>query len=96
MLTCRDAALAWEAAFLKLAATEVRVMAETAGLRVSFSTERSVQDELSRESSADAGTVLLSYLAMLVCVRVPTPTVLLQSDFEAFSLPVVEQVVSHD
>lgn len=40
-------------------------MAGAAGLRVSFSTERSVQDELSRESSADAGTVLLSYLAML-------------------------------
>lgn len=48
-------------------------MAETAGLRVSFSTERSVQDELSRESSADAGTVLVSYFAMLMCVRFFTP-----------------------
>lgn len=36
-------------------------MAASAGLALSFSTERSVEDELQRESSADAGTVVLSY-----------------------------------
>ena len=68
---CREAALAWESAFLQLAAHEITAMAGAAGLRLSFSTERSVQDELSRESGADAGTVLLSYLAMLACASSP-------------------------
>ena len=91
---CRDAALAWEAAFLKLAATEVRAMAEAAGLRLSFSAERSVQDELSRESSADAGTVLVSYLAMLMCVfspRFPKNQIILI--FRRLTLPAIKQVV---
>ena len=68
-INCREAALAWESAFLHLASDKITEMASVAGLRVSFSTERSVQDELSRESGADAGTVLLSYLAMLACVH---------------------------
>lgn len=54
--------MAWEAAFVELAAGRLTGMAAAAGLSLSFSTERSVQDELGRESSADAGTVLLSYL----------------------------------
>ena len=66
-MLCREATLSWEAVFLQLAANELTAMAEDAGLRLSFSAERSVEDELSRESSADAGTVLLSYLAMLAC-----------------------------
>jgi hypothetical protein len=58
----REAALAWEAAFLKLAADELAPAVQAAGLALSFSTERSVADELRRESGADAPTVALSYL----------------------------------
>ncbi|PRW56197.1 Niemann-Pick C1 [Chlorella sorokiniana] len=66
----REAALAWEAAFVQLASTQLTAMAEGAGLRLSFSTERSVQDELARESTSDAPTVLLSYVVMLLYIAV--------------------------
>jgi hypothetical protein len=62
----REAAVAWEAAFLKLAHRKLSRMAEKAGLRLAFSAERSVADELARESTADAATVAWSYAAMLV------------------------------
>lgn len=48
----RAAALAWEAAFLTLARGELSDVAAAGGLRLSFSTERSVQDELEREVRA--------------------------------------------
>lgn len=51
---CRPAAMAWEAAFVRLASTTLADMAAGAGLRLSFSTERSVQDELARESTSGA------------------------------------------
>ena len=63
--------MAWEAAFVRLAAGNLTAMCEAAGLRLSYSAERSVEDELSRESSTDARTVLLSYLAMLMCAPSP-------------------------
>ena len=44
--------MAWEAAFVGLATGRLSDMAAAVGLRLSFSTERSVQDELSRESTA--------------------------------------------
>ena len=53
----RAAAEAWEAAFLDLAAGNLSAMATEAGLRLSFSAERSVADELARESTADVATV---------------------------------------
>ncbi len=59
--------MAWEAAFVRLASGNLTAMCQAAGLRLSYSAERSVEDELSRESSTDASTVLLSYLAMLMC-----------------------------
>jgi Niemann-Pick C1 protein len=52
----REAALAWEAAFVQLAATKLTNMAEGAGLRLSLSTERSVEDELARESTSGKPT----------------------------------------
>ena len=54
---CRAAAEAWEAAFVELARTQLTGMAANAGLRLSFSSERSVADELARESYADVSTV---------------------------------------
>lgn len=62
----REAAEAWEAAFLRLAEGKLSKMARKAGLRLAFSSERSVADELARESTADAPTVAWSYAAMLV------------------------------
>ena len=53
----RAAAEAWEGAFVELARTQLSAMAAAAGLRLSFSAERSVADELARESYADVGTV---------------------------------------
>ena len=53
----RAAAEVWEAAFVELARGELAGMAAPAGLGLSFSAERSVQDELARESYADLGTV---------------------------------------
>ena len=53
---------------MRLAAGNLTKICEKAGLRLSYSAERSVEDELSRESNTDAVTVLLSYLAMLMCV----------------------------
>lgn len=64
---CREAAEAWEAAFIELARTKLTQMANEAGLRLSFSAERSVTDELARESYADVSTVTLhTCLALLV------------------------------
>ncbi len=54
--------MAWEFAFVELASTRLTSMAAAANLTLSFSTERSVEDELQRESTADISTVLLSYL----------------------------------
>ena len=42
---------------MELARTQLAVMAAGAGLRLSFSSERSVADELARESYADVSTV---------------------------------------
>jgi len=67
ILAGRASAMAWEAAFVRLASGNLTAMCQAAGLRLSYSAERSVEDELSRESSTDASTVLLSYLAMLLC-----------------------------
>jgi hypothetical protein len=53
----RAAALAWEAAFVQLAQGKLSHMAQQAGLRLSFSAQRSVQDEVARESAADLPTV---------------------------------------
>ena len=50
--------MAWEAAFVRLAAGKLTQLAQGTGLRLSFSTERSVQDELARESTS-GGWLLL-------------------------------------
>ena len=42
---------------MELARTQLAAMAANAGLRLSFSSERSVADELARESYADVSTV---------------------------------------
>jgi len=39
-------------------------------MTISFSTERSIQDELNRESQSDIATILISYMAMFIYVTV--------------------------
>ena len=63
---CRAAAEAWEAAFVELARTQLGAMAAAAGLRLSFSSERSVADELARESYADVSTVCIAFSACIL------------------------------
>ncbi|CAD7700022.1 unnamed protein product [Ostreobium quekettii] len=64
----RDAALAWEAEFISLAKSELEAMARGANVSLSFYSERSVQDELQRESGADVRTVAISYLVMFAYI----------------------------
>ena len=51
---CREAAEAWEAAFVELAEGRLQRKAAGGGLRLSFSAERSVADELARVSTVAA------------------------------------------
>ncbi len=53
---------------MALARGNLTRLAEGADLRLSFSAERSVADELARESGADAITVAASYAAMLAYI----------------------------
>ena len=67
-LSCRPAALAWEAAFLELARTQLTDMASASNLSLTFSAERSIRDEIDRETYTDMGTVALSYIVMLLYI----------------------------
>ena len=72
---CRDAALAWETAFLQLAQTRLKDLAAEANLKLSFSSERSVEDELARETASDSATVAVSYLVMLLYIALALGTI---------------------
>lgn len=73
-LWCRDAALAWEKAFIHLAQTRLQDLAAQANLKLSFSSERSVEDELARETASDSVTVAVSYLVMLLYIALALGT----------------------
>ncbi|KAL4535608.1 hypothetical protein Ndes2526A_g06428 [Nannochloris sp. 'desiccata'] len=74
-LQLRQDVEAWEAAFLKLAQGKLTDLAKSKNLLLSFSAERSVEDELKRESNADAGTVAKSYLMMVLYVALALSTI---------------------
>lgn len=59
---------AWEKIFIQIASTQLKSMAGAKGLSISFSSERSVQDELQRESYADGMAVALSYGVMTIYI----------------------------
>ncbi|KAM1909294.1 hypothetical protein ACFX13_038070 [Malus domestica] len=61
-------ALAWEKAFIELAKDELLQMVQSRNLTLSFSSESSVEEELKRESTADAITILISYLVMFAYI----------------------------
>ncbi|KAJ8762195.1 hypothetical protein K2173_007350 [Erythroxylum novogranatense] len=61
-------AAAWEEAFIQLAKDELLPMVLSKNLTLSFSSERSLEDELKRESFADVITVLISYAVMFAYI----------------------------
>ncbi|KAH0974444.1 hypothetical protein GBA52_016343 [Prunus armeniaca] len=63
-----ERAVTWEKAFIKLAKDELLQMVQSRNLTLSFSSESSVEEELKRESSADAITILISYLVMFAYI----------------------------
>ncbi|KAI3725546.1 hypothetical protein L1987_65336 [Smallanthus sonchifolius] len=61
-------AVAWEKAFIQLVEDELLPMVESKNLTLSYSSESSIEEELKRESSADAVTILISYLVMFAYI----------------------------
>ncbi|KAL9661215.1 hypothetical protein QQ045_026037 [Rhodiola kirilowii] len=61
-------AVAWEKAFIKLAKDELLPLVRSKNLKLSFSTESSIEEELKRESTADAMTIVCSYLVMFAYI----------------------------
>ncbi|CAA0830100.1 Patched family protein [Striga hermonthica] len=59
---------AWEKAFIQLAKEELLPMVQSRNLTLAFSSESSVEEELKRESTADAITILISYLVMFAYI----------------------------
>ncbi|XP_054841325.1 NPC intracellular cholesterol transporter 1 [Eublepharis macularius] len=57
--------LAWESAFLDFVKNY-----DNPNLTISFSAERSIEDEINRESNGDVSTVLISYAVMFVYISI--------------------------
>ncbi|XP_064596791.1 NPC intracellular cholesterol transporter 1-like [Liolophura sinensis] len=57
---------AWEKAFIEL----IRTYNDTDQMIISYSTERSIEDEINRESESDVVTIIVSYMIMLIYVSV--------------------------
>ncbi|NXH16805.1 NPC1 protein, partial [Bucco capensis] len=58
-------ALAWEKEFINFLKNY-----NNPNLTISFSTERSIEDEINRESNSDIGTVLISYIVMFLYISI--------------------------
>ncbi|NXP53899.1 NPC1 protein, partial [Heliornis fulica] len=58
-------ALAWEKEFINFLKNY-----NNPNLTISFSAERSIEDEINRESNSDIGTVLISYIVMFVYISI--------------------------
>ncbi|XP_006652645.2 NPC intracellular cholesterol transporter 1-like [Oryza brachyantha] len=61
-------AIAWERAYVNLVKEEILPMVLAQNLTLSFSSESSIQDELNRESTADAITIVISYIVMFAYI----------------------------
>ncbi|KOM51724.1 hypothetical protein LR48_Vigan09g038300 [Vigna angularis] len=61
-------AVAWEKTFVQLVKDELLPMVQSRNLTLAFSSESSVEEELKRESTADAITILVSYLVMFAYI----------------------------
>ncbi|KAL8090154.1 uncharacterized protein LOC141697492 isoform X1 [Apium graveolens] len=65
-----EKAVAWEKAFIQLLKDEILPTVQASNLTLSFSSESSIEEELKRESTADAITILISYLVMFAYISV--------------------------
>ncbi|KAL5778365.1 hypothetical protein ACOSP7_011291 [Xanthoceras sorbifolium] len=63
-----EKAVAWEKAFIQLAKDELLPMVQSKNLTLTFSSESSIEEELKRESTADAITIMISYLVMFAYI----------------------------
>ncbi|KAG7971471.1 hypothetical protein I3843_07G135700 [Carya illinoinensis] len=61
-------AVAWEKAFIQLMKDELLPLVQSQNLTLSFSSESSIEEELKRESTADAITIVISYLVMFAYI----------------------------
>ncbi|KAJ0913522.1 putative Sterol-sensing domain, protein patched/dispatched [Helianthus annuus] len=61
-------AVTWEKAFIQLVENELLPMVKSKNLTLSYSSESSIEEEMKRESSADAITILISYLVMFAYI----------------------------
>ncbi|OIV97566.1 hypothetical protein TanjilG_12323 [Lupinus angustifolius] len=61
-------AVAWEKAFIQLVKGELLSMVKSRNLTLAFSSESSIEEELKRESTADAITILISYIVMFAYI----------------------------
>ncbi|RUS26479.1 patched family-domain-containing protein [Jimgerdemannia flammicorona] len=64
--TQADKAHEWELTLLKNVLTRLESREEWSGVKVSYSTESSLEIELNKSSNTDAGTIILSYLVMFL------------------------------
>eukprot|EP00798_Chlamydomonas_sp_ICE-L_P025324 gene25325-10979_t len=91
-LEVRSQATAWEKAFIQLAKGKLADLASAANLSISFVAERSVQDELTRESFTDASTVAASYAAMLLYIAIALGSLPNHSYFHAAEVLILSRV----
>ncbi|XP_057728449.1 uncharacterized protein LOC130944243 isoform X2 [Arachis stenosperma] len=61
-------AIAWEKTFIQLVKDELLPMVQSRNLTLAFSSESSIEEELKRESTADAITIVVSYLVMFAYI----------------------------
>ncbi|CBI40718.3 unnamed protein product, partial [Vitis vinifera] len=61
-------AVAWEKAFIQIVKDDLLPMMQSKNLTLSFSSESSIEEELKRESTADAITISISYLVMFAYI----------------------------
>ncbi|GMH04666.1 hypothetical protein Nepgr_006506 [Nepenthes gracilis] len=59
---------AWEKAFIQLAQNELLPLVKSRNLTLAFSSESSIEEELKSESTADAITIVISYLVMFAYI----------------------------
>ena len=64
-----EKAMAWEKAYIEFMKNYVN-NTENRDLIISFTSERSIEDELNRESSTDVLTIIVSYLIMFAYITV--------------------------
>ncbi|RDX72810.1 Niemann-Pick C1 protein, partial [Mucuna pruriens] len=74
-------AVAWEKTFIQLVKDELLPMVQSRNLTLAFSSESSVEEELKRESTADAITILVSYLVMFAYISLTLGDTLHPSSF---------------